>query len=220
MSSHSPTHHPARPVFQGKPIIGLSGGIGSGKSFVARCFGELGCHVIDSDAQAKAAYASPAVRAALVDWWGADALLPSGEPDRAFIARKVFADPVERRRLEQLLHPIINAARAAEMQRAAPDPAVLAFVWDTPLLFEAGLAGQCDVLVFVGAPESLRDERVRATRGWGPGELRRRENSQWPLDRKREISDHVVSNAADAGQTRNQVRALFPRILEQVATPG
>jgi dephospho-CoA kinase len=204
-------------MYANKPIIGLAGGIGSGKSFIARLFAEAGCRVIDSDAQARAAYGDPRVIDTLVQWWGPGAVKATGEVDRAFIAGKVFSDPAERNRLEQLLHPLVNAAREREMNEAAKDPAVLAFVWDTPLLFEAGLAGQCDCIVFIDTPPDIRLNRVRETRGWQPDELQRREILQWPLDKKRQISDYVLSNTADAALARDQVRDLIPRILAQVA---
>jgi dephospho-CoA kinase len=199
-------------MYAGKPIIGVAGGIGSGKSFIARVFGELGCYIVDSDKQVRDAYRDPRVRQTLEEWWGPE-VMREGEVDRAFIAKKVFNDPAERHRLEQLLHPMVNAAREREMAAAARDPNVVAFVWDTPLLFEAGLAAACDAVVFVEAPPEARLQRVRQSRGWGPDELARRENLQWPLDKKREISDHTLSNTADAAFAREQVRALLPRIL-------
>lgn len=200
-----------------KPIIGITGGIGSGKSFVAQLFGELGCHVIDSDARARAAFIDPPIQQTLREWWGDQVFLPDGGIDRAAIARKVFADPEARRRLEGLIHPWIEKNRQAEMMQFAADPTVLAFVWDAPLLFEAGSVKQCDAVVFVEAPLQLRSERVGRSRGWGPDELDRRENSQWPLDKKRELSDYVLNNTADAAQVRDQVRELFPRILAAIA---
>ena len=200
-------------VFAGKPVIGIAGGVGSGKSFVARLFGELGCGVIDSDAQVRAAYLDPSIRQAIRSWWGGDAFLASGEINRQFVARKVFADETERRRLEGLIHPWVAEARRREMSAAAGDPQVVAYVWDTPLLFEAGLASECDAVVFVDAPAEVRLKRVRETRGWDEAELRRRENLQWPLDKKRRISDYVLTNTADADDPRGQVREVLSRIL-------
>jgi dephospho-CoA kinase len=92
---------------------------------------------------------------------------------------------------------------------------VVAFVWDTPLLFETGLNEQCDAVVFVDAPQPLRLARVQASRGWDAGELARRENSQLALDTKRNISQYVVKNTADADTVRGQVRAVLSRILER-----
>jgi dephospho-CoA kinase len=201
-------------VLNRKPIIGIAGGIGSGKSFVARLFGEMGCLVIDSDEQVRAAYREPRVRKMLKQWWGDEAFeQPGGEINRRFIGRKVFADEAERKRLEGLIHPIVNDLRKAAMAAAADDPQVLAYVWDTPLLFETGLYRECDALVFVEAPAEARRERVARTRGWDAGELDRREKLQWPLDRKRELSDHVVTNTADADYARGQVRDVLSRIL-------
>jgi dephospho-CoA kinase len=204
-------------VVAGKPIIGLAGGIGSGKSFVARAFAELGCHVIDSDSQVRAAYDQPQVRETLQDWWGSSAFTSDGNINRPWIAQKVFTDPAQKARLEGLIHPIVTAARDQEMKEVAPQPSVLAFVWDTPLLFEAGLDRECDVVVFVQTPDALRYSRVGQSRGWGADEWIRRENSQWGLDKKRELSDYIVKNAADAAQVRDQVRELLPRILALTA---
>ena len=99
------------------------------------------------------------------------------------------------------------------MSSHATDPKVKAFVWDTPLLFETGLNQQCDVVVFVDAPLSSRLQRVKDQRNWDEAELLRRENLQWPLDRKRQLADYVISNTAEADQVRDQVRHVFSQIL-------
>jgi dephospho-CoA kinase len=200
-------------MFAGKPIIGIVGGIGSGKSFVASLFGELGCLVIDSDAQVRAAYRDPAVKAQLREWWGANAFNTDDEVDRSAVARIVFPTESERRKLEGLLHPWVDRRRREVMAAAAGDPSILAFVWDTPLLIEAGLHRECDALVFVEASNEDRLRRVRAGRGWDAAELVRREKLQMGLDSKREISDYVVVNTADAGYARNQVREILSRIV-------
>jgi dephospho-CoA kinase len=200
-------------VVAGRPVIGIAGGIGSGKSFVARLFGEMGCAVIDSDAQVRAAYRDAGVRETLRSWWGDGVLLPGREINRPAVAARIFAEEGERRRLEGLIHPWVARARDREMAAAANDPQVVAYVWDTPLLFEAGLNADCDAVVFVDAPDDLRLKRVRETRGWDQAELLRRQKSQWPLDNKRRISDYVLANTADADATRGQVREVLSRIL-------
>src|SRR5687768_1270108 len=108
--------------------------------------------VISSDDQVTDAYRDPEVRKTLLAWWGPDAIRPDGEINRRLIGAKVFADPAERKRLEELLHPRVHAARQKAMAGAANDPRVLAFAWDTPLLFETDLHPQCDAVVFVDAP--------------------------------------------------------------------
>ncbi len=205
-------------MYAGKPIIGIVGGVGSGKSFVARLFGEMGCLVIDSDAQVREAYRDPKVIDTILGWWG-DVFYPNGTLNKSALAAKVFADLAEKRRLEGLLHPLVHAARERQMAAAADDPQVLAYVWDTPLLIEAGLAGQCDATVFIDAPFERRLSRVKATRGWDEAELRRRENSQTPLDTKRGLSDHLVKNAAHAEadvQGLDDLREQLRRVLSQI----
>ncbi len=161
-------------MFAGKPVIGIVGGIGSGKSFVAGLFGELGCLVINSDEQVKRAYHDPTVKQTLRDWWGDEAFGPGGELNRRFVAAKIFGNPAERQRLEELIHPLVHLARQWEMAAAANNPKYTAFVWDTPLLFETELNRECDAVVFIESPLEARQERVWASRGWDGAELARR----------------------------------------------
>jgi len=186
---------PAPPAGRRLPVIGLAGGIGAGKSAVARAMARQGCVVVDSDAQAKALLDEPAVRAELVRWWGSGILAAEGRVERPAVARIVFTDPAQRRRLEGLVHPLVRAERNRVRDRARADGA-RALVIDAPLLFEAGVDAECDAVVFVEAPRAVRLERVRA-RGWDEAELARREAAQLPLAEKRRRSTHVIVN--DAG---------------------
>jgi len=201
-------------MFQGKPIIGIAGGIGSGKSLVARFLADLGCCVIDSDELSRHAYRKPQVVQTLQSWWGDAILLPNGSVDRRAIAKRVFNDEKELRKLEGLIHPLVEQARQEAMDLAiTKSPQLPAFVWDSPLLFESGLAARCDAVVFVQTPLPQRVARVSQTRGWDAAELTRRENLQWPLDKKREISDYVIVNTADAEYVRSQVNQVLSRTL-------
>lgn len=200
-------------MYANKPIIGIVGGIGSGKSFIARCFAELGCLVIDSDAQVRAVYQDASVKQQLVEWWGPTVLTGDGQVDRRAVGRVVFDNPQERRQLESLLHPIVNRERERQMQAAANDPSVVAYIWDTPLLIETGLHQACDAVVFVDAPLEERVRRVVDQRGWTIDELIKREKLQLPLDRKQKISDYQVVNTADSGSAVTQVREILSRIL-------
>lgn len=197
----------------GKPIIGIAGGIGSGKTFIARLFGESGCMVISSDEQVDRAYRDPLILEHLRNWWGDQVARPDGTANRRLIADRIFNRPEERARLEGLLHPYVARLREEAMAAGADDPQVLAYVWDTPLLFETGLDRSCDTVVFVEAPPEVRLARVQSSRGWDRSELLRRENLQTPLDRKRELSEYVVTNTADATRARSQVREVLSRIL-------
>jgi dephospho-CoA kinase len=205
-------------MFAGKPVIGIAGGIGSGKSYIASLFGQLGCFVVNSDEQVTETYRDPAVKETLRHWWGDEVIGADGQVNRRFIAGKVFSNVAERRRLEALIHPLVNAARRRVMTVAGANPKVVAFVWDTPLLFEASLNLQCDAVVFIDAPVSLRLQRVRQTRNWTEQELISRENSQWPLDRKREISDYVIRNTADVGHARGPIKGQVKDVLSRILT--
>jgi dephospho-CoA kinase len=201
-------------MYAGKPIIGIAGGVGSGKSMVARFLGEKGCFVVDSDELARRAYDKLDILQTLQGWWGEQVVGSDGKIDRRAIAERVFADPGQLRKLEALIHPIVEDLRRREMDEAiAKNPEIPAFVWDTPLLFESGLNVQCDVVIFIETPLPQRVARVMTSRGWDEKELARRENLQWPLDKKREISDYIVVNTADAGYARSQVDEVLSRTL-------
>ena len=195
------------------PVIGIVGGIGSGKSRVASLLEEAGSVVSDADALARGALQDATVRDTVVSWWGDDVLEADGTVSRAAVADRVFADAAELERLEQLLHPLVEAARKAEFD-AAPDSAT-ALVIDAPLLLEVGLDRECDVIVFVDCPRELRLERVASSRGWDTEELARREARQMPLDEKRSRAHHVLVNHGRVEDLREQVEAFLATLGRQ-----
>lgn len=198
----------------GIPVIGIVGGIGSGKSTVARVFESLGCVVSDSDQDAKGLLETPEVRGLLVERWGAGVLGEAGAVDRAGVGRIVFGDPAEREWLESVIHPRLHALRAGRLAEAVEGDAA-GFVIDAPLLFEAGLEGECDAVVFVDCPREERLRRVMESRGWDADELDRREKAQWPLDEKRRRSDYSVINAGDRASMEAGVREVFDQIRRE-----
>src|SRR5690606_33711862 len=125
-----------------------------------------------------------------------------------------FSLPDAREKLEQIIHPIVHRARLRTLVRARREGAP-ALVIDAPLLFEAGVDQECDLVVFVDTPLQTRLERVRAGRGWDEAELRRREAAQMDLTEKRQRADEVIMNDADERALRQRVRALFE---QQVAS--
>lgn len=189
------------------PIIGIVGGIGSGKSAVSKLLADAGCLVSDADALANRSLDEPEVRDVLVSWWGDSLLDDDGHVRRSVIADRVFSDPEQLRRLEQLIHPRVDAMRRAAFD-SAPET-VPALVIDAPLLLEAGLASECDCIVFVDAPLDVRLERVADSRGWDAAELTRREDRQLPLDEKRSMAHHVVQNHGRLEDLREQVDSLL-----------
>lgn len=197
---------------EGPIIIGLAGGIGSGKSRVAAILRELGCVVSDADALAKAMLDEASVREVIAGWWGDAVFDDDGHVDRAAVAERVFEQPEELKKLESLLHPLVERARNAEFDAAPEDTRAL--VIDAPLLFEAGLAEQCDAILFVDAPRPIRLERVAEARGWSPEELDRREDRQMPLDEKRARAHHVLQNHGGIDDLVGQVEEILEALLE------
>lgn len=193
------------------PVIGLCGGVGAGKTEVARLLAELGCVVVNSDELARQALRDPAIVAALKQWWGDGILDSTGMVDRSRVAAIVFNDPAERRRLEGLTHPWIERRRRAIF--AAAPPGTKALVIDAPLLLEVGLDRECDAVIFVEADQAARLARVRQSRGWDERELNRREAAQLPLDEKRRRADDIIVNTGDLNSLREQVRRVFEQIL-------
>lgn len=198
---------PPRPL-----VIGLAGGIGSGKSEVARAWADRGCLVFDSDREAKLALDRPEVREELVRWWGAEILGADGRVERGKVAAIIFGDAAQRARLEGLVHPLVKRTRGEMISQvdASRTPAV---VVDAPLLYEAGLDKECDVVVFVDAPREQRLARVQATRGWDPAELDRREKAQLPLEEKRQRADEVIRNDAGIDALGRAAGEALDRVL-------
>lgn len=196
-----------------KLIIGLTGGIGSGKSTVANILADLGAAIIDSDRINREQLAQPEVMDELRSWWG-DSIVTTrdgrGVVDRRRVGEIVFADDAQRRRLEQLLHPRIEKQREALIREYENDPSVRLIVLDSPLLLEAGLGDECDAVVFVDTDDAVRRQRVTQHRGWSETDWKSRENSQFALDKKRARSDYiVVNNSSDPAQLRMAVTELL-----------
>lgn len=195
-----------------KPIIGLCGGIGSGKSLVADAMRSAGALVVDSDRLSREILERSEVRETIASWWGRDVLHADGRVNRRRLADIVFADDAAKRQLEGLIHPLIARERAHMISRGLTDKAVKAIILDSPLLFESNLDQLCDTIVFVESDEKQRLERVRQSRGWDADELRRRERSQWPLEKKRAQAQVVLRN----DDTPEELRRRSVQALEDV----
>ncbi len=175
--------------------IGLTGGIGSGKSTVARRFGALGALVVDTDALAHALTAPggaaiPAIAAA----FGAEMIGSDGAMDRAKMRALVFARPDERRRLEAILHPLIGEATHAQASRAGAGQAV---VFDVPLLTESGTwRARVDRVVVVDCAEATQVARVVQRSGWTAEAVERAIAQQASRAQRRAIADAVIVNEA------------------------
>jgi dephospho-CoA kinase len=195
-----------------KPVIGLAGGIASGKSTIARIFESLGAGLIDSDAMNHEVLQREDVRLEIQSWWGQDTYDGQGACQRGRLAKIIFDDPDQRRKLEQLVHPLIEDLRVQTMEQYNRDERIGAIVIDSPLLFEANLDALCDVIVFSDVDNATRIDRACRSRGWSQEELRRRENIQISLDTKRQRSDYLLGNNSDIHSLRLQVERIYRSI--------
>jgi len=196
--------------------LGLTGGIGSGKSAVASRLADRGAVVIDADLLAREVVA-PGTEglAAVVAAFGPQTLAPDGSLDRAALGDLVFADPAERRRLEAITHPRIGA-RTADLAAAAERAGTAVLVHDVPLLVEAGLAPAYDVVVVVEAPLAARLDRL-AARGLAVEEAGRRIAAQATDEQRRAVADHVLDNSGSLADLDALVARLW---LHIAARPG
>jgi dephospho-CoA kinase len=182
--------------------IGLTGGIGSGKSTVASHWVALGAHLIDTDALARTlTLPGGAAIAALSEEFGPDVLDHSGALDRARMRALAFADPDVKRRLEGILHPLIGG----EAMRLAAQLSSAAIVFDVPLLGEASpWRARCDRIAVVDCSEAAQVERVMLRSGWDAAQIRSVIAQQTPRATRRAIADAVVDN--DSPGTLEQLR--------------
>jgi dephospho-CoA kinase len=192
-----------------QPVIGIVGGIGSGKSSVAAAMTRLGGHVIQGDQLGHEALVQPDIKARVVARWGSEVLAADGSIDRKLLGRRVFADPQELAALEALVFPYIERRIAEEIDRARARPEVKFIVLDAAIMLEAGWSGRCERIVFVDVPRAVRLERLRRQRGWSDEELSRREQAQLPVEEKRRRADAVIDNAAGPDEAAGQVRELL-----------
>ncbi|HEY8468717.1 MAG TPA: dephospho-CoA kinase [Longimicrobiales bacterium] len=186
----------------------MTGNIASGKSTVARVWERLGARIIDADELARRAVepGSPAL-SRIAREFGPGVLEPGGGLDRAALRDLVFRDEGARRRLEAIVHPEVARLRAEE-ERKLEREGVAIVVNDIPLLFEAGLEDQFDVVVLVDAPEEVRLERLVRDRGLTPDEARRMIEAQMPAEPKRRRADVVIDNAG----TLEELEACAERV--------
>lgn len=191
-------------------VIGLAGGIGAGKSSIAQAFGELGAVVVDADAIVHRMLETADVAERLSKEFGED-IIENGAVSRSALSQMVFQDRELVERLNSILHPAVIEECRRRIDRARRDGAP-AVVLDAPLLFEAGLDGLCDAVVFVEAPREVRLSRLERSRGWGADEVSRREKFQDSLKSKRERADYIIDNSGSKQHAAEQAADIRRRI--------
>lgn len=200
------------PKMRKKKVIGLLGGIGSGKSTAATCFARLGCAVIEADATAHRILEEEDVKDAIRAIFGAGVLDASGRVNRAVLGRIVFADVAALEKLNGLIHPPVMAEVERQIEAYQAAGTVRAIVLDVPLLAEVGRTDLCDVLVFVQADQNVRRQRVRNSGKFDENEMDKRENFQISLDTKRQMADYIVFNNSDESELAEQVAQLLSTV--------
>jgi dephospho-CoA kinase len=211
-------------------VIGVVGGIGSGKTALARRLAESPRYaVLDADAAGHNALGDPEVKAAVVRRFGPGVLGEDGEISRPALAAEVFGDTPGHHRaradLEAIVHPAIRYALKTQIAQVAqahsprPDApsAPAALLLDAAVLLEAGWQDVCDAVVFIDAPEPTRQRRVAENRGWSPDELRRRQASQFDLEQKRRAADFVVDNSGRLEPAVEALRRVVEHVIERAA---
>ena len=193
---------------RGLKVIGLTGGIGSGKSTVAKLIGELGVPVLDADQLAREVVepGRPALAEVAAAW--PEAIGPDGKVARKRLADIVFADPAQRLRLEAIMHPRIQALADERLAELARKGHALAF-YEASLLVESGRYKDFDGLVVVTASPETQLERVLARGGLAAAEAQARIDAQLPLLAKVRVATHLVDNDGELEATKSQVERLL-----------
>jgi dephospho-CoA kinase len=194
--------------------VGLTGGIASGKSMVAAELAARGAIIIDADVLAREVVepGTPAL-AAILDRFGMQ-VLKDGQLDRSRLAEIVFADPIARRDLERIVHPAVRA-RAAELERAAGDAAVVVHV--IPLLVETGQHEDFDFVITVDADHEIQVQRLMARNGFTRAEAESRIAAQASREDRTLAADVVLDNTGSMTQLKQQIDALWTELSSAVA---
>jgi dephospho-CoA kinase len=198
-------------------VIGILGGVASGKSLVAQQLEQRGAVVLDADALGHEVLRAPEVKTAIHDRWGNNVFTAERQVSRAAIARIVFDDTAAGRRelafLEELTHPKIGELLRRRLEELVIAGEVQVAVLDAPVMLKAGWDDYCDRIVFVDAPRELRLERARE-RGWNEEVFSAREGAQKSLDAKREHADEVIDNSGSSELTQAQIEHLWQSLAD------
>lgn len=202
-------------------VLGIVGGVASGKSAVAQEFARLGAVVLDGDQIGHEVLRDPEVIAAFRERWGEEVLGPNGQILRSQVARRVFGADAkaerEREFLNSVTHPRIHDRLHDRLNELRAEQVEVAII-DAALLYETGWSQLCDGMVFVEVPRELRLQRA-AARGWSAEDFAAREASQWPVEEKRDRATWVIDNAGTLDQIAAQADQVWRQIQTEMAQP-
>lgn len=197
------------------PVIGILGGIGSGKSSVIRHVTGRKLHIIDADRIGHEQLTTPDIQSEIRLHFGDGVFAPDGAVDRSQLAKLVFGDTTAhqtaRQQLNNIVHPAIRRVIHSEIDSASRD--VDAVILDAALLLEGGWDATCDWLIFVDTPAGVRQQRVLENRGWSGAELARREATQLSISDKKDRADFVVDNSGSIEQAAADMKQVLDSIL-------
>jgi dephospho-CoA kinase len=200
--------------------VGLTGGIGAGKSEVTRRFAALGAHIIDADALAREVVepGTPGLEAVIAEF-GPEVRAADGSLDREAVAAKVFGDDEARARLNAIVHPLIGErvfALLAEYEKTDPDGILIN---DVPLIAESGVAARYEVIIVVDAPVETQLDRLVRLRGMTPEAARARIDVQASREQRLALATFVITNAGDLGSLQRQVDEVWAALQVRAAKP-
>ncbi|PIQ84847.1 MAG: dephospho-CoA kinase [Candidatus Omnitrophica bacterium CG11_big_fil_rev_8_21_14_0_20_63_9] len=194
-------------------VIGVTGGIGTGKSTVAGMFKQLGAVVLDADVIARQVMEPKRLAwRQIVKAFGEEILNQDETIDRQRLAEVVFHDPQRRAQLERIIHPQVLRTMREQVQRLRKSRRVKTVVLDVPLLLEAGAQRGVDAVVVVTATPEVQRQRLKRKFGWTDEDIDARVHAQWALSAKVALADHVVDNADGVEHTRTQVKQLWNKL--------
>jgi dephospho-CoA kinase len=198
-------------------LVGLTGGIATGKSTVSALLRQLGCEIIDADLLAREVVepGQPAL-AQIVTEFGRDVVTAAGALDRKKLGAIVFANPERRRRLEAITHPAIRDRFQARLDELAERGFVGLVVFDAAVMIESGNYKNMDRLVVVVTDEPTQLARLHGRDGTDDAENRRKVASQMPLAEKAKLADYVIDNSGDREATAEQVRRVFAALMSEL----
>jgi dephospho-CoA kinase len=195
-----------------KPVVGILGGIGSGKSTVANQFANLGCAVIQADKIAHEVLEEQGIIDTISAVFGRDILSSDGMIDRSKLAARVFENLEELEKLQAVVHPPIIDKCDQLLTQYLANSSISAVILDVPLLVESGYDKRCDVLVFVDCPDNQRFQRA-AKKGLSEDQIKKREIFQISLDKKRQMAHYVIKNNSEMLDLTEQVAQIYSAMI-------
>jgi len=194
-------------------MIGLTGGLATGKSMVSSMFADLGAHLLDCDILAREVVA-PGTEGLdrIVREFGGPMLRPDGRLDRSALGEIVFDNPAKRKKLESILHPLIREIiKTRSGGIVNRDPGAIVMV-DAIALFESGLDRMMEENIVVVCEEKIRKQRAVARGDLSVSQIKKRINAQWPLSEKARLADYIIDNSGSPEQTLAQVKTVWAKI--------